>query len=273
MCPEHKIIIGANVYYDALDSSNHRHYDQAGLGFEILTEWVDFRFNYYLPDQKRERISHRSVEHSKTVTSSEFRDERGFIDEISRDTSRRLEFASFEAPLEGWNSELGFLVPGLDQYLEMRVFGGYYHYLNPFGSDFEGFKARLEARMLPGVIADVEWWDDASLTGGHWTGGARVSVPFTLGNLFTGKNPFEGASEMFRPRKREFRERMSEMVIRSHRVMTTGSGEVPIGGSSESSQKVVQLREERHDAIVAVAPPTDGGGDGGGDNGGKGNPR
>jgi hypothetical protein len=51
-----------------------------------------------------------------------------------------------------------------------------------------------------------------------------VSVPFNLGNLFAGKNPFEGASEAFGPPSQDFGDRMSDMVIRSHRVKTTTSG-------------------------------------------------
>ena len=47
------------------------------------------------------------------------------------------------------------LVPGLDKYFELRLFGGYYHYNNPFGHDFRGFQARAEAHLLEGVIADI----------------------------------------------------------------------------------------------------------------------
>ena len=46
--------MGVNAYYDQINSENDQDYNQAGFGAEILTHWVDARFNYYLPeDQQR----------------------------------------------------------------------------------------------------------------------------------------------------------------------------------------------------------------------------
>ena len=90
-------------------------------------------------------------------------------------------------------------MPGLDKYFEMRLFAGYYHYNNPFGRDFRGFEARAEARLLPGVIADVSYYDDQYFMGSHWIAGIRAEVPFEIGNIFRGKNPFEGAAAAFQP--------------------------------------------------------------------------
>ena len=95
---------------------------------------------------------------------------------------------------------------------------------------------------VKGLIADLEYWEDEALMGGHWTAGARVSVPFDFGNLVSGRNPFEGAAEMFTPRRREFRERLGEMVIRSHRVQTVNSGFVPAGQSVSTGTTTERLR-------------------------------
>ncbi len=202
LLPGRQVILGANVYWDAISSERDHDYDQLGLGVEVLTRWVDFRFNYYLPED------------------SEFESGRG-----SRSASRALPRGGgivtghrgsdlYEAVMEGFNTELGFLIPGLDRYAEVRLFGGYYHYENPFGGDYSGFKARLEARLLPGVIADLEYWDDSALAGGHWVAGVRVSVPFSIFNLIKLRNPFEGAGRYFTPRPRELEERLGEIVIR-----------------------------------------------------------
>jgi hypothetical protein len=208
------IILGANAFWDRDHSQNGNDFDQLGLGFEVLTRWVDARFNYYLPDN-----DHYEVEgFSRRERFSDMRDG------VFGTRSNTLTYHRYEAALEGLNAEIGFLIPGLDKYAEVRIFGGYYHYQNPFGGDFDGFKARLEARVLPGVILDLEYWDDTVLMGGHWTAGARVSVPFSLYNLVKGRNPFEGIGEQFTPRKREFKERLGEMVMRSHRIQTTTSG-------------------------------------------------
>ena len=220
---EQNVILGANAYYDALHSEHGSDFNQAGLGAEILTKWVDARFNYYLPEEDQVQIGRRSD-----------RDFRRSVDAgVIRTASSQRNFVTREAALEGFNAEVGVLLP-LCKYTEVRLYGGYYHYENPFGGDFEGFKARLEARLLPGVIADVEYWDDAALMGGHWTAGVRASVPFSIYNLVTGRNPFEGFVESFTPREREFKERMGDMVERSHRVQTTSSGDLPAGSSSSS---------------------------------------
>jgi hypothetical protein len=63
---------------------------------------------------------------------------------------------------------------------------------NPLGSDFDGLQGRVEARIFPGLIVDVEYWDDAELMGGHWTAGVRASIPFSLYSLATARNHSRG---------------------------------------------------------------------------------
>lgn len=214
MLANQSVIVGANAFWDRDHSQNGNDFNQLGLGLEVLTKWVDARVNYYLPDN----------DHYETEGFSRRERFTDFRDGAFGTRSNTLTYHRYEAALEGLNAEVGVLIPGLDKYAEVRVFGGYYHYQNPFGGDFDGFKARLEARVLPGVILDLEYWDDTALMGGHWTAGARVSVPFSLYNLVSGRNPFEGIGEQFTPRSREFKERLGEMVMRSHRIQTTTSG-------------------------------------------------
>jgi hypothetical protein len=207
--PHRDVIVGANAYYDKISSFRGSDFDQAGFGAEVLTRWIDGRFNYYLPENKNytvERFHERDV---KAAPGGEL--------------VRRRNYSQYEGGLEGFESELGFLIPKLDRYAEVRVFAGYYHFNNPFGSDFEGFKARLEAHLLPGLIANVSYYDDTALMGGRWTADIRASVPFSLARVLHGQNPFAGFTDAFRPRQREFCERMSDMVIREHRVQTVVS--------------------------------------------------
>lgn len=213
--PDQEIIIGANAYYDYLDSPYDNHYDQLGLGVEFLSRWFDARFNYYIPDGDEHRVGRSESEdfsHSDAYA-------RG--NAIYQDFKFTREITElYEGALEGFYAEAGFLVPGLDKYAELRFFGGYYNYDGPVGSTIDGWKARAELKVLPAITLDVEYYDDDKLMGGHWTGGARVTVPFEIGNIFRGRNPFEGISDAFRPRQRQFAERMSDMVIRSARVVT-----------------------------------------------------
>ena len=225
LVPDHDIIIGANAFYDSLDSQFDNQFHSFGFGGEILTHWIDARFNYYLPDSD-DILSGSDQRKSKSTTVSGVLQQGDLLTRTVSTRTRSRTFRTFEAQLEGWNAELGFLIPGVERYMETRVFGGYYHYNNPFTHDYEGFKARLEAHFLPGLIGNVEWWNDAYLKGGHWSADIRASVPFSFFNLFSGRNPFEGAGDAFRPRQREFRERLSDMVMRSHDVKTVKSGEI-----------------------------------------------
>lgn len=227
--PDVEMILGANAFYDYVDSPYDFHYDQAGFGVEVLTRWVDARFNYYLPaDDINVISSHRSTEtHFGGDTKTT----------VSRLFERR------EAALEGFYTELGFLTPGLDRYFELRWFGGYYFYNNPFGGDFEGFKARMEARLTRAITLDAEYWSDDHLAGGgNWMGGVRVSLPFEIGNIFQGRNPFEGACEYFKFGRREFKTRMTDMVWRSHVPQTVASAEVEDRSERRVKEEETQVR-------------------------------
>ncbi len=222
LVPGRDVILGANIYRDSIQSEYNNDFVQCGFGVEMLTRWVDARFNYYLPESDRYEIGRSSAHSSRTESGG---------DAVVR-SERRVDFKNFETSLEGYNAELGVLIPGLDKFAEVHAYAGYYHYNNPFGRDFDGFKARIEARVLRGVTTGVEYWDNAALMGGHWTASISVSVPFSTYNLLTGKNPFEGAGEYMKPLPRPFSSRMSDMVERSHRIQTVTSGNVVSCGST-----------------------------------------
>ena len=239
LVPDRDIILGANIFYDDLESRNGNHFNQLGFGAEILTKWIDARANYYLPDNSRYPLATRTTRSTDT-SSRTFIQNNTLLRETTTTTVTRR-FTQYEEGLQGFYGEVGFLVPGLDKYFEMRLFGGYYHYDNSFGGDFEGFQARAEARILPGVIIDAAYFNDQYFNGGNWAVGARVSVPFEIGNLFRGRNPFEGAGEAFRPGKREFRDRMGEMVQRSPRIKTITSGYIPKDRDEDKKTNTVPL--------------------------------
>lgn len=241
LVPDHEIIIGGNIYWDRIHSDRANDFNQLGLGLEVLTHWVDARFNYYIPENdcyEVDRSTHRRS-----------RNESNAFETVER--TETLTFKRFEAALEGFNAEVGFLVPGLDKYVETRVYGGYYHYDNPFGGDFEGFNARLEARLLRGVIAGVEYWQDDELMGGNWTAGISVNLPFSLFELAKGRNPFAGAADSFRPGPRDFAARMGDQVERSHRIQTVTSDPIL------TSRRVTESRGGESTTVVF---PSGGGG-------------
>jgi hypothetical protein len=106
------VIIGANVFWDAIDSEHENDIDQLGIGLEVLTKRVDLRFNYYLPEDDRFEVGR----HSTRRTSSSFGG-----GGITRTTDRAT-FRQFESGLEGFNSEVGFLLT--DRGGELRAYAG-----------------------------------------------------------------------------------------------------------------------------------------------------
>ena len=244
LVPGQEIIVGANVFYDGIESQYGNNFHQLGIGAEVLTRWVDARVNFYIPEgdvYETQGFSRTSNDGGRTFT---FRNGRAITQRNINSRTKRS-FKQYEGALTGLNAEVGFLVPGLDEYLELRLFVGYYNFDGAFSNHYEGVKARLEARVLPGIILDAEYWDDDYLMGGHWTGGVRVVIPFSIWNICQGRNPFEGTAEMFRMRKRDFRERLSESVIRSHQVMTD---------QSEPQHTDTKTSEEVTDTVIGFVP-------------------
>jgi hypothetical protein len=262
------IIIGGNMYYDYIDSEHGNGFNQLGLGAEVLTHWVDARYNYYLPENGRHLVRTFTVDQRSRAVTPTF-NRNGFVQEQVRDTTVSTKFGIFETALEGWNSEIGFLVPGVDQLFELRLFAGYYSYENSHGRDrISGFKARAEARVTEGIILGVEYWEDEELMGGNWIGEVAVSLPFDIGRLCQGQNPFAGASDVFKFRPaRNLHERMDEMVIRSHRIQTSESSPEPLGSTTTTNVTTLPL-EPIFTPTKKTAPPK-GGGEGEGEGSGE----
>src|SRR6185369_18062217 len=64
LLPGHDVILGANAYYDHVHSEHGNDINQLGLGLEVLTRWVDARFNYYLPEDDEFEVGHSSTHHT-----------------------------------------------------------------------------------------------------------------------------------------------------------------------------------------------------------------
>lgn len=241
------IILGANAYYDYIGSAAGNQFNQFAFGAEVLSKWVDARFNYYLPEDGAKSSGSVTTSTTRRIKGDRVRQGNRIVQEYFRETTT-TRFDYFEVALQGWNAEVGFLVPGIEKFVELRLFAGAYGYDNPIGSNFEGFKARAEARLTDWLTLDFEYWDDKELVGGNWVAGFRVSHPFDLGALLSGKNPFrKGAPAADIPSSRSLRDRMDEMVIRSHRVYTTGS--TPETDTSTSEEF------DGGDTVGTVAPP------------------
>ena len=223
------IIVGVNVFYDYGDSSGHGT-NQLGVGFELLSKWFDFRANGYFPSESAHAFGRFSTTSSSANMTTSTISHTGFKtvfidggegppDALPPDTLRKTAttattttthttnrrerriFERQEAFMPGFDVELGGLVPYLDCWAETRIFAGYAYFDDPFGNDISCFTARLESRPVPAIVLDVQYKGDSRLIDDehHWFFGARVEIPFDLGNLLHGQSPFAGITEAFTP--------------------------------------------------------------------------
>ena len=184
-------IIGANVFYDFTRSSNDFDYNQFGAGIEWMSPLIDLRVNAYFPDRSRNQVAETSSTSGSTSTSTTTETTYGQpfptghtvvqpftvsnTTQFRRTTTTRF-FEKYEEALQGFDGEAGLLLPADLTFIPVRVYGGYYSFDNPFGSDITGPKARIEARPLSFLLLDASWYQDEELLGSNWFLGARASV-------------------------------------------------------------------------------------------------
>ncbi len=230
LLPKHNLILGANVFYDYRDTG-YANYDQWGVGFELLSTWLDARVNYYDPDDKRLVVdSETETTTRQTVqTSSDWQDPYAIDHYVLQDlvTTRTLTtltstrtFEQYEQALGGYDWEIGLRLPlpVKSETAEARVFGGYYDFDRDFGEDAKGWKARAEFRVLSSLFLDAGVYENEDLTGSDWFAGARFSVPLDLARISQGRNPFSTAKSRLNGESRDFSARLTEMVMRDPQV-------------------------------------------------------
>jgi hypothetical protein len=224
--------VGANVFVDLLDTQFDNQFWQLGFGAEVGTRYLGLRGNYYLPLSDRQYAdSFRTREIRQTSSTSVSQSTAGSGDPFAtghtvqqdavfttlattttRTTTIDRLFHLYEEGMEGWDVEAALLLPGLDEYVEVKLIGGYYQFDNqPFGpqaggtGNVEGFKAGLELRPVPALVLSGTWYEDDRLTGSDWTVGVQLQIP--LGKEW---------KDAFVPRRRHLVERMAEPVARQN---------------------------------------------------------
>lgn len=124
-------IFGLNAFYDYREASWNHKFHQAGLGFEYLSPYFDFRLNSYLPVSS-------SVAHSKTTI---FNYEGGYV---ATAREGRVSYGGADFEIGTWikreNSSSFFNLYG--------AIGAYYYAARSHQRNEYGSKARLEARFL-----------------------------------------------------------------------------------------------------------------------------
>jgi hypothetical protein len=212
-----RLILGANVYYDTRRTGWGTYHDQIGFGFEAMTEINRYvaltgRFNYYIP------LTDPIVD-GTLGGGYVFRDQGIYT----------LGGGTVEESLQGFDAELGFRVPFVSDYVETWVYGGGYHYSGDYIKDVDGWTARLEVIPTDFVRLNYEYKEDRTNHGEHY-GEIMFEVPFSIGNLVAGKNPFMGFGTRFGG-SRDMKTRLSEPVrrdvditVKTERTEGAGSG-------------------------------------------------
>ncbi len=260
LLPGRAVIVGANAYYDYRDA-DARHYDQWGVGFEILSAWIDARANYYdaddesqLVDRRTETATSRSEQYSSSW-SAPYADEHSILQDytttrtLTTVTSTRT-FEQFEAAYGGYDWEIGLRLPLKTDSLEARVFGGYYDFDREFGRDVQGWKVRTELRVLSTLFLDAGLYEDEDLTGSDWFAGARLSVPLDLAQIARGRNPFATAKSRLHGAPRDLSARLTEMVMRDTQVRLETSDFIE--NESLATEATTRERSSDRDSYVLL---------------------
>jgi len=178
------VYVGANAFIDYGNSSNSQDHWQAGFGLELGSRYVEIRGNYYLPTTD-----------DRVIRTNRF-------------------FEVYEEALEGWDVELALLVPVIDRYMDVQLIGGYSSYSGDRSraSDFEGWRAGVEARPVPNLVLGATWFENEQLYEDNWLASISFEISLDkLGNMISGTS---------KPRRRHLAERMSKIVRRKNSALT-----------------------------------------------------
>ena len=124
-------VVGGNAYFNR-DQLSGTQFQQWGTGLELLANGWEARGNYY------ETFGNTSARVGQRVDANSV----AFIDDNI--TFTRID--TFAEALKGFDAEAGFLLPGaLSERLDLRLFGGSYHYEGANIPGFTGWSSRLQA--------------------------------------------------------------------------------------------------------------------------------
>ncbi len=255
-------IIGTNAYVDSRRSRFGNRFNQAGIGFEVLSKWVDARVNWYDADSSpkvaRETTSRETQVSTRTSSSTSVsstttygvptpreyaivqdytttRTSTTTVTNTQTTTTTDRVLQEFEAGLDGYDAEIGLNLPISRNSPTIRLFAGVYDFQGEFGRRVEGHKARLEVKAGPYLTFDAEIFEDDALNGTDYFVGAKLRIPLK------GRNTWESFKRNFRlaGTKSFAHRKYTDMVMRDVRVQTGQSEPIEDVSRQESSEEVV----------------------------------
>ena len=228
--------VGGNSFLDFGRSANGSDFWQIGLGLEAGTRYLEFRANYYIP-LSDEEVLDRTIS-STTRTDTTTRNSGGVRRTTTTRTTTRTTVELFEEAMEGWDVEAAVLLPYIDQFMDVKLVGGFYDFQGDRSSvsNFSGWRAGVEARPLASMVLFAYWYESKDLYQDNWIAGVRFEIPI-------GANRREG----FAMRRRHLAERMFEPVRRQNSAVTTS------GTVSETTD--VDVSTTSTTKTTRIAPP------------------
>jgi hypothetical protein len=143
-------IFGINSYYDFRDTGK-AHFNQLGLGFELLGNRWDLRGNAYFPVGPQHRLVSESAANSGVLTPRFA----GHFILLESAASTQL----FEAAMRGFDLEVGVPLPVLERF-DPRVYAGFYHYETTGGHVANGVRGRATAQLTQRLLVQAEVQND-----------------------------------------------------------------------------------------------------------------
>jgi hypothetical protein len=154
------LMLGFNAFFDTRRTILDNRFNQVGLGVEAFSHWLDFRANYYHPisDAAREPEFDKIYSGGPTGT---------------------LVTLGFEEPLNGWDAEIGVLVPVLSNYLETRLIAGLHSYYPSYHDRVYGNELKVELRPNDFITLKAEFYDNNVSSSTYLGGYLTIPIPFS----------------------------------------------------------------------------------------------
>ena len=157
-----------------------------------------------------------------------------------------------EEPLTGFDYEAGVRIPWVSNYVETWAYAGGYHFFGRYVPDVNGVSARIEAMPTDFLTVNFEYRND-NVNHDEYYGEVAFEVPFSIENLVTGRNPFEGIGDVLTG-SRTLKERMVEPVRRDVDIVVGKETLSPAESSRGRPRRGHHLRLGRRHRPRATAP-------------------
>ena len=217
------LYFGGNLFLDGTQSNRNLYHWAVSAGAEVGTRYVMLHANYYLPLTNEQRYGTRhlfeqigpstkdyllnvSRPHSSGPGGGSIQDIN--VSTFQSSTFRKTTIGLYEESLRGWDSDVSFLIPKLDQYVDLRLIAGLYGYQDgDTAKGFNGWRLGAEFRPIPSVVFMGSHFNDDRNDEGQWFAGVRFEIPFG-----------SSTKDLLKVRRRSLEERLREPVSRRNAV-------------------------------------------------------